>query len=94
MAVHSAVLKGWTEMPEMTHADTLGMAKTFDTIRRITQQSPAAEPAHITAQSEAMQTVSAANANSASVGDTARIGALSTTTGFVNAHAMGIAARS
>ena len=33
MAVHSAVLKGWKEMPEMTHADTLGMARTFDTIR-------------------------------------------------------------
>ena len=33
MAVHSAVLKGWKEMPEMTHADTLGMARTFDVIR-------------------------------------------------------------
>jgi hypothetical protein len=33
MAVHSAVLKGWKEMPEMTHADTLGMAHTFDIIR-------------------------------------------------------------
>ena len=33
MAVHSAVLNGWKEMPEMTHADTLGMACTFDVIR-------------------------------------------------------------
>lgn len=33
MAVHSAVLNGWKEMPEMTHADTLGMARTFDIIR-------------------------------------------------------------
>ena len=31
--MHSAVLKGWKEMPEMTHADTLGMARTFDVIR-------------------------------------------------------------
>lgn len=33
MAVHSAVLKGWKEMDDMTHADSLGMAKTLDNIR-------------------------------------------------------------
>lgn len=34
MAVHSAVIKGWKEMDDMTHADTLGLAKTLDSIRR------------------------------------------------------------
>lgn len=33
MAVHSAVVKGWKEMDDMTHADTLGLAKTLDNIR-------------------------------------------------------------
>lgn len=89
MAVHSAVLKGWTEMPEMTHADTLGMARTFDTIRRITQQSPVAESAHITAQPQATQPATAANADPADTGDAARIGALSSANGFAGAHAMG-----
>jgi hypothetical protein len=43
MAVHSAVLNGWKEMPEMTHADTLGMARTFDIIRaQAAAKAPAA----------------------------------------------------
>ena len=34
MAVHSAVLKGWKEMDDMSLEDTLGLTKTLDDIRK------------------------------------------------------------
>ncbi len=33
-AVHSAVVKGWTEMDDMPLSETLALARTLDEIRR------------------------------------------------------------